>query len=265
MAEPRRIALSPGGYGSRPSEAAVRGLNGADILMLLRSGSSAPASRARMLAEAVGAPGDARRLPWPDVERILIACFAETFGSNPELVADCRVCGLRFELKPDLSAMLDHPPSARGSVRLPSPRQACSLRFRAPTAVEMERAASLTPDRAAEALRRVVVVELDRSDGVPDGPDVDDPEMREAIDLALSEANAAGHHLINTACPDCGEEVICRLDPLALIEAEAARHDVARDAERLSTALGWTIDRALALPEARRRALVAALVPGGAA
>src|SRR5687767_13502039 len=118
------------------SQVLVRGLTGAELLALRRPGSVVPASRARQLATTVSALPDGRALAWPDVERILIGCFAETFGPHPELLADCDTCGLTFELRLDLSALLNDVLPARGSVQMPSPYSQYRLSYRAPTAGE---------------------------------------------------------------------------------------------------------------------------------
>jgi hypothetical protein len=259
MSGMRKVALSHSEDGRRPSPVRVRGLTGADILALRHRPADAPASRARMLATAVASPHEVAGLPWPDVERLLLACFVVTFGARPELMADCDTCGLRLELRPDLPAVLEDPPPNEGSVRLPPPHQACRLRYRAPTIEEMERAAALAPEPATEFLQHALVVGIEGSDGGPDSAEIDAPGLPAAIDAALAEHNAAGLHLIRSACPDCGGETLCRLDPLGLIEVEATRRNPIGEAQRLSETFGWTTDQALALPEVRRRALVAEL------
>ena len=126
-------------------------------------------------------------------------------------------------------------------------------------------AALLPPDAAAQALRDAMVIAVEGHVAAPGSEGSHDDSLEAAIQQALAEANAAGLQLLATACPECGAQVLCRIDPLALIEAESTRHDVVGEAQQLSTSLGWTLGRVLALPESRRRTLAAALASGASA
>lgn len=264
MADLRRIDLSPEPGADTFGVAVVRGLTGEDFL-LMPPDSLVPAARAQLLAQSVSQVDDPAGLPWPDIERILFACYASTFGASPELVVDCPACELRFELAPDIPALIALAPTGVDKVPLQPPHQHQLLHLRPPTAGEMEAAALLPPDAAAQALRDAMVIAVEGHVAAPGSEGSHDDSLEAAIQQALAEANAAGLQLLATACPECGAQVLCRIDPLALIEAESTRHDVVGEAQQLSTSLGWTLGRVLALPESRRRTLAAALASGASA
>jgi hypothetical protein len=251
-----RLASAAGGPAD---EVEVRGLDGGDILMLQEASAVPSAALARRLAEAVApATGTAER-PWRDVERILLATLAATFGPEPELIADCSACGGRFAVAPDIAAMLaTDPDGTEEEVALPPPFEDWRLRFRGPSAAEMERAGRSPAGAPAERrLRDSMVVALTAPQGAVPLTGAG-PEVAAAVDRALADANAAGLLIVGAACPLCGEAVACRIDPLALIRAEAARNgDVLLEVARLAVALGWPAPELLALPHVRRRRLLA--------
>jgi hypothetical protein len=257
-----RLASSAGGPAA---EVEVRGLHGGDILMLQEASAVPPAALACRLAEAVAPSADAAQRPWGDVERILLATLAATFGPEPELVADCSACGGRFSVAPDIAAMLaTDPDGTEEEVALPPPFARWRLRFRGPAAAEMERAGRSSAGAAAERrLRDSMVVALTAQDGAVSLAGAG-PEVAAAVDQALADANAAGLLIVGAACPLCDEAVACRIDPLALIRSEAARSgDLLAEVARLAVALGLPAPELLALPHTRRRRLLA--IVGGEA
>jgi len=267
----RHIRLWDAPFGPAAGNVAIRGLVGSDLL-LIQEGQGPPAVLSLHLAKEVVAELDGADtvadIAFGDLQRILTAAYAQTFGARPELVANCPDCGVRCELRPDLNAILDTAPTAASaSVTIPDGAGTWSAHLRAPRASDMAECACVADGETAAAfLLDRIVSQISGPDGsVAEASELPEP-VRVMLDTALAEANAGGQILINAICPDCARSLCCHLDPLALLRRQAEfSGDILVDVARLAAAFGWSAPQILALPHRHRRRLLKIATAGDAA
>jgi len=229
-------------------EAMVRGLNGYDILLLQDTRRRADARQAIDLAARLGSI-DSDEISWPDVERVLLAAFLQSFGVRAELIAPCPDCDETIEIAPDLRDLLAEDPAGPEDVVV----QGWQLRSGPPTARAMARAALSAPRIGAEVLRASMVLSAEDPDGRP-RPVADVPAA--VLDEAFGQTNIAGFLIFEMTCPACETAMVTRLDALELLRSEAAlAGDIGARARTLSSRLGMSLPDILDLPDAERRSL----------
>jgi hypothetical protein len=238
-------------------EVMVRALNGQDMLLVQQAGSAANAPFAIALANRL-TNRDGSVVAWTDVERVLLAAYILGHEASPELVADCPDCATRIEICPDLREVLAQCPKVTPETSV----QGWHILCRIPSARAMERASFSAPRLAIADLSAEIVVAVYGPDGELTTPEAVPEDI---LNAAFVACNAVGFMILSLTCPDCTADIDLRLDPLAMIRAEAARvKDISRTADALSQKLDWPLSAVLALPEPQRRGL-ARLIEGNSA
>jgi hypothetical protein len=249
---------------NQASLAWLRGLTGADELLLDEAASEFPATRVtRLLATVTARIGDitpvtvdvVRGLTIGDRERLLVGCAMATFGSELDVVARCphEDCRELAELSVSLADLLeplrrsDCPSEHRldvatdGGVR--------ELRFRLPTGADQEAVAeqALTDLRsgAASLLDRCLIAPPDTAGRANDEAAVSD---------AIAALDPAFEWTAEAKCPACGRPVRTLLDGLTLLTSGASPSGrLYGEIDRLARAYHWSEEAILALPVSRRR------------
>jgi hypothetical protein len=258
------IRLWAAPFGSAAGWARVRGLSGNDLLRLQenvarqRTVLMARNLLASILVNLEGV-ACADELVWGDLERLLLATYAETFCATPEVIADCPECGTYCEHRLDIKSMLGTEPDL-ADPRYPLNGEADGWVATLRELRVADLIAVIDEGDVAHRMARLFamsVVELRDPAGTVVDVTVCPTAVVSAIDEALAELNAAGLILIASTCPNCGCELSCRLDPFALLLREAERsRDIWVDVAQLAKAFGWRAPEILALPDRHRRRLL---------
>ena len=248
----------------KASLAWLRGLTGADELMLDEAASEYPATRATRLLAAVTArigdiapvtPDIVRGLTVGDRERLLLGCTMATFGPEIDVVARCPhdECRELADLSVSLSDLLepvapsDRPREHR--LEIATDDGIRELRFRLPTGTDQEAvAAQAVADPwsgAASLLDRCLIA-------VPGSRRHEQEEA--AVSDAIAGLDPACEWAAEADCPACGRPVRTLLDGLTLLSSGASSGGrLYTEIDRLARAYHWSEEAILALPVGRRR------------
>lgn len=244
----------------------VRGLTGADADLLECLRSAPHAVRALRLAEAVAEPVHGT-LPLgivtaSDLNRILLACLAETLGVTVRLLAPCSTCEASAQLPLDLEEVLAEEPGRQGGGDLVW--QGWHIRLTPPSAAALADAGRRARTDRAGALDALRASCIDVLEAPEDAAQTPLPRgLLAAADAALAETDAAGLCCITVRCPACGTAAVHRLDGLALLERElAAGSALWDDVARIAASYRWSAPEVLALPHRHRRQLARRLLDG---
>lgn len=220
-----------------------------------------PVERALVLAGADGEEPD--ELPLGRLNARLLALHAALGGRLLDATAPCPACGEVAEFSVD-PAELPVPEDPAGAP-VPLETDGFVVSWRPLDSTDVAAAAE-AGDAAAAA--RVLLSRCVTAARGPAG-DVDGPELpkgvREALELALVEADPLAEVLVDLACPACGTAFAADLDIAGFLWAElrARARNLLREVDVLARAYGWSEREVLALGE-RRRAAYLELAEGGA-
>ncbi len=213
-----------------------------------------PAMRALTLVAAASSPEDPdpRTLPVGERDACLLALRDATFGTGLASVATCVGCGERMEL----SFESDDVRAPRCTAVGPPLRvDGYDIEWRLPTSGDV---AALSPDEGAESAQSKLV-ELCVVRAVRDGetlPASDlPPGVREALALAVSEADPQADVELTMTCPMCASPNVIPFD-VASFFWEELNHRANRtksDVHALASVYGWAERDILAMTPLRRR------------
>ena len=242
----------------------LRGLTGADELLLDEAAGELPAARAtRLLATVTTRIGDiapvtvdlVRGLTVGDRERLLLGCAMATFGAELDVVARCPHddCCELAELSVSLAELLEplrtcaRPREHR--LEVTAGGRVRELRFRLPTGADQEAVAeeALTDPTSAAAslLGRCLIAPCD-------GPGAADDAA--AVGEAITTLDPAFEWAAEAECPACGRPVRTLLDGMALLSSGASPSGrLYGEIDRVARAYHWSEAAILALPVSRRR------------
>ena len=202
------------------------------------------------LLETIGgepaSTGLARALPSATREWLLQWSAARLCPDTRWFEARCSHCGEPFDLSIDLS----HPVCRAASKPAAEVRVETSIgtrRFAVPTGAHEERAARMP---ARKDPRRTFAALCGLSDTADDDAEQFDAHDLELIDEALEAASPDIADEVSIACPSCGEETACRIDPLHF--AFPREGDILREIHLIATGYGWHPPDILALPARHR-------------
>ena len=216
---------------------------------------------AALLAEVAGeaaSPALLRRLS-VGAREWLLQQVAATCRSQPDWFdCTCPGCGAGFDMALDLSA-LPRAPVPEGFPAVTVQLGGRALIAQVPNGAVEEALAEggLTGVAAMRACLAMCLV--DPADGAAlDG--AEDETIRR-LDAMLDAATPDCADTVATVCPDCGQAVAARIDPLDFAFPRVG--GVLRDVHLLGRAYHWSEAEILALPTARRRSYVA-MIAGAA-
>ena len=232
---------------------AVREPTGADEIFMLETPlAPLPAilELARRVAGTVtGAPVDWASLPATDLDAAALVLRREWIGDVIRTDTSCPglSCRERIDVSFAIGDYLRHhrprrPRNVTGHADAGWFTLAgTSVRFRLPTVADLLAASGDQP--ADELFSRCV-----------DAPGLS-PALARRLDRALSALAPNLDDLLGGSCPDCGQQVMMRFDPLAYTVAELrqAFSGIHLEAHELAAAYGWPEAAILALPRSRRR------------
>jgi len=206
------------------------------------------------LCERLGAyPVDedqARRLSSAGREWLLQRSGLRFFGGNGWFEAPCRHCGARFDI--DLS--LAEVPTSPAGTGFPEIEVETSLGlrlFEAPNGAHEEQL-SLRSDGDP---RRALAALCGLSDAAASEAARFGEEDLDRIDAALEAVSPDIADCLDVACPECGESVEVRIDPL---EFAFPRSDtILREVHEIAGSYHWSEHAILDLPSSRRRTYAA--------
>lgn len=236
------------------SAAEIRSPTGRDELELVATAGASPARRAtallaRCLVRLDGAaqPGEdgVRQLVIGDREALLLHLRRHTFGDRIGCVVTCPGCERRMDVDLTVGQLLDR--------ALPTPgvhlHHAGRVRFRLPRAGDVEAAADEAgrdPDAAARTLLGRCLQGIE-PESVP-------PELVEAIEARMVEADPFAETVLSLSCPECGHEFRTWFDPADYLLRELAGRSGAlfEEIHQLALHYHWSEADILDLPRSRR-------------
>jgi hypothetical protein len=226
-----------------------------------------PIDRSLLLAAASGGtsgPDELARLPLGRRDARLLELHRALGGGALEATARCPACGEPVEFAVDPDALV-----ARAADAVPPAElEAAGLVvvWRCPDSRDLAAAAAAGDAAAAE------LVLLGRCVTAATGPEGDvggtalAPAAREALALAMADADPLAEVLVDVTCPACEAVFVGDLDVGAFVWAElrADAQRLLREVDALARSYGWTEPAVLALDDGRRAAYLE-LVREGAA
>lgn len=185
----------------------------------------------------------------------LVAVLRATFGERVWAFAACPSCHAALELPLDL-ARLARADDASGTFAVVV--EELEVTFRLPSTRDVLAVARLEADEARVALaRRCVVHAISLSS--PVDPDELGPDVIDAIEQAMADADTGADIELALACPTCDHAFARTFDPptflWSLVDVRARR--LFDDVDRLARAYGWTEREILALGPRRREVYLA--------
>ncbi len=175
---------------------------------------------------------------------------------NPDMrwfEARCHHCGEPFDLSLDLSHPVCSEPRSRADT-IAVETHLGTRRFAVPTGAHEEMLA-ISP--ASSDPRRDFAAICGRSDGAAQEAAQFDEHDLALIDEALEAASPDIADIVSAACPNCGHEAECRIDPLLFAFPREA--DILSEIHLIASAYGWEKDTILSLP-ARHRTTYGAMI-----
>lgn len=232
-------------------------MTSATVLDLWEAGlSMTPAARGVLLLQAAG---ESDVEGWPAGARDL-ALLRRYCAARPlEAVADCLECGTTLEIELDAREL--GAPAATGQVTVEHDGYVAVVR--PPTAGDL---ASLPPDADVESLRvsllQRCLVEAGHHETPVSAADLP-PELVDAIDDALDQADPAADIRLALTCTECGAAFTGPLDPVSFAwsSVEASARLLATDVHTLARAYGWSEPEILVLSPFRRHLYLSAVGP----
>lgn len=227
------------------------------LLELWERGSTEPSPLAAvaLLSAASGQPqAEVARLPVGERDLRLLALYRSLRGRRVEGVSKCPSCGEQVETAFDVDALL-------AALREPVPQPlACTAgRWRATLRLPSTHdllavAAHGTREAMRDALLRRCIVEAWRGRKrmpVDDAP----PELLDAAEAAMQQADPAGDVRLALTCPECAHEWEVALDAATFVRAEVSSRarQVANAVHLLASAYGWRESDILSMSPARRQ------------
>jgi len=196
-----------------------------------------------------------------DREALLLRLRQVSFGDRLGLVLTCPEadCGEAMDLELTVSDLVCTPAELAPAIHeVRETTDGPPLRFRLPTWSDLEAIAPIArgqPERAATALARLCLVE---------GPPATDQVLVDLLDPRIAELDPQAEIELSVTCPACGAAFTSGLDAGDLLCAEmvARQGDLDLAVHLLALHYHWSEDEILALPVARRRRYVEALVDG---
>ncbi|TIC88288.1 hypothetical protein E8D34_04935 [Nocardioides sp. GY 10113] len=185
--------------------------------------------------------------------RLLLAGRALLFGARAELVAHCPACGEELEAEVSVVDLLERAPGAEDAgtaVRI----DGYDVRLRLPTGADLAGLPGEVDAATALLLERCVLSA--RRAGEPVAAAELPPDVVDAVDRALAEADPASELGLTVICPACAGTSRLALDPAALLweELDAWAWRLLAEVHGLATAYGWSEAEVLRLSPARRQA-----------
>jgi hypothetical protein len=250
--------------------AEIRPVTGEDELALAEldaPGMEAPCMAARsteLLARTVARIGnypgasrdEVRALSIGDRERLLLALYAISFGSTPQLSTICAHCHEQLEfpvsvaeliLAPAGDATLEHTEGLGGA----------AVRFRLLTGDDQEAAANLAktdPEAGARLLLERCLIEA---------PDVDRDTLRHLMAERLAALDPQAETILEADCPACGAPARLLIDAAPLVFASmAGTRRVMAEIDQIARTYHWSEREILLLPTARRRTYLDLIADG---
>ena len=246
---------------------AVRPLTGHDEMMLEEQRGLTPAAWAnRLLAACAVEPGSGapvgldvvRELTLGDRERLLLGAYAVSFVRVADMLLRCRAdgCDETIELSLDLTAFLAaptvQPEQGDGEIALPIEGETRTVRYRLPTAGDLEAVADMArsdPAAAADLLIARCILSAEPSDF----PAVVDMS-RGPLAQEVSRRDPDGDMRVSVTCPSCGTMTEALLDAGAILRARCTMGEgIFIEVGRMARAYHWSEAEILALPRQRRR------------
>ena len=190
------------------------------------------------------------RVPIGERDRQLLALRERMFGTRLDALAVCPVCAEQLELNFDTSQITVPADTARASVEVES--EGYSVCCRAPDSADLLAVAAAPEHHASLLLERCITSA--QHQGVPVQAGALPQAVREALELALAQADPQAAVSIAVDCPACEHAWAIDFDVLTYLWSEiddwAAR--TLREVHDLASAYGWSERAILAMSAVRR-------------
>jgi hypothetical protein len=207
-------------------------------------------------ADPVSEAAAVARLPLGRRDGRLLQLRAELTSRPLDATAACPACGERVEFDADADALAAMAGRAPAPVTASLEVDGFRVMWRPPDSDDVIAASAADSADDAEG---VLLARCVSSAAGSDGP-VDPGELprtvRDAVSLAMADADPLAEIVISLTCPACATTFDADLDVAAFVwtELRARARRVLREVAVLAGAFGWTEAQVLALPERRRQA-----------
>lgn len=264
---PARVAL-PGGLwrdGTAPlRELSLRPAQEGDLIFVLDSLDAGvlPCTRATALLQRCltnADEGTAHALSVGDREALLLHLRRLTFGDAMDCVLSCPACGEPMELALHASELLTPAyaqTACEHSLLLEQEGTVYALRFRLPTAADLDAAAGLVREDAELAgltLLQRCLADATR-DGQPAAASALPAAVREAVAAAMAERDPQAEIELDLTCPACCHAFPVGFDSAAFLlqELDERAALMLREVHLLASHYGWSERDILQMPAHRR-------------
>ncbi|HEX2030412.1 MAG TPA: hypothetical protein VHL78_03285 [Actinomycetota bacterium] len=232
----------------------------AGLLAVWEQGSARDAVERPLALLVATTPGaswaDVASLPLGARDRRLVRLREDLFGTEVAASWACSACGHRLEVSFSTNSLpTEEAPDAGERLLSHGPYR---VRFRLPTGEDLATARDeQTVEGAAVRLLDRCLIECRRDDAVLAAADLP-PEVIDAVEAAMEEADPGADLWLEGACTGCGKSNVMAFDIASYLWAEihASAVRVLWDVHALASAYGWSEDAILAMAPARRRAYV---------
>ncbi len=183
----------------------------------------------------------------------LLQLRAATFGPTLQCAVDCPACGATLEFAVDAGQLLASAAEEQASYRWSG--LGAEVEYRLPSYADVTSLAGCADAKAAQAALFARLVLTASLDGQRIEARALPPEVVEAVDAAMAEADPQAETEFRLDCGECGHGWVVPFDPAAYFERELA-HEARRlmaEVHVLAGAYGWREPDILALSPGRRR------------
>jgi len=231
----------------------MAGLSDLDIVTVWSAAQPVhPAARGAALLRAF-TPGhtldELARLPIGCRDARLLQLREQWFGSRLAAVTSCPECGIRVEAEIPLAALrIDAPESAVRVIAIGDLR----IEVRPPDTRDLAAIAGASDEESARALL------LARCIHGADAAELPAEAVSEVV-TAIAACDPAADLTVALICPECGHEWESALDIAAFVwsDIDTAARRALCDVHVLAAAYGWSEEKVLDMPAARRQLYLA--------
>ena len=184
----------------------------------------------------------------------LVLALSRQIQAQPWLTAECPACEQRFDLPLALDS-LPCSPAGPGYPRASVQVAGQTVELRMPTGADQAAIVKLSPGQAVRVLLQRCVVTVDGKPPADDWVLALGSDELQALDAALDQAAPQWAGEIDTFCPDCGQAVRLRFNPLSLVELDG--DELLLEVCALARRCHWSEADIMAMPRTRRRRYLA--------